>query len=94
MQLSDLKEFIDLYRSDNRAKRKATWSTDTPKGRWRSFSYEDIIARDKTNLDIFWLKDDSLIDLENLPDPEDLAAEIIDNIETGLNHFKAVLEGL
>ncbi len=42
----------------------------TAKSRWRSFSYEELIARDKTNLEIFWLKDESLEDTENLPPPE------------------------
>ena len=49
--------------------------------------YEEIIARDKTNLDIFWLKDKSLADLDNLPDPDILANEIIENIEAGLESF-------
>lgn len=48
-------------------------------------------ARDKTSLDIFWLKDKSLTDLDNLPEPEVLAAEIIENLEAGLNSFRVVL---
>ena len=54
----------------------------------------EIIARDKTSLDIFWLKDRSLADLDNLPDPKDLAEEIVENIEAGLNNFRAVLATL
>lgn len=50
-------------------------------GRWRKFTYEDIIARDKTSLDIFWVRDESLADLDNLPDPDVLAEEIIENLE-------------
>ena len=50
------------------------------------------MARDKTNLDIFWLKDKSLADLDNLPDPDILAAEIIENLEAGLDSFKAIME--
>jgi type I restriction enzyme M protein len=52
------------------------------------------IARDKTSLDVFWLKDKSLTDLDNLPEPDDLAAEIIDNVEAGLNSFRAILDSL
>ena len=52
------------------------------------------MARDKTSLDVFWLKDQSLTDLDNLPEPDDLAAAIIDNIEAGLNSFRAVLGSL
>ena len=51
-------------------------------------------ARDKTSLDIFWLKDKSLTDLDNLPEPDDLAEEIIENLEAGLNSFREVLAGL
>jgi type I restriction enzyme M protein len=47
-----------------------------------------VIARDKTSLDIFWIKDKSLTDLDNLPDPDILANEIIENIESGLTSFQ------
>ncbi|WP_417588789.1 N-6 DNA methylase [Owenweeksia hongkongensis] len=90
LQLEDLRDFITLYSPDNRYKRQETWSEDQPEGRWRKFGYEDIIARDKTNLDIFWLKDKSLADLDNLPDPDVLANEIIENIEAGLESFREV----
>ena len=92
MRLEDLQDFVKCYNPANRNKRKATWSEKTPEGRWRQFKYKDIVARDKTNLDIFWLKDNSLIDLENLPDPNVLAVEIIENIEAGLTSFKEILE--
>ncbi|MDG1858626.1 MAG: hypothetical protein P8I94_05965 [Emcibacteraceae bacterium] len=48
----------------------------------------------KTSLDITWLKDDSLTDLDNLPEPEVLAEEIIENIESGLQSIRSVLAGL
>jgi len=54
-------------------------------------SIDDIIARDKTSLDISWLKDNSLADLDNLPDPDVLAAEIIENLEAGLENFKTII---
>ncbi len=90
LQLEDLREFITLYNPENRNKRKETYSAANEEGRWRKFSYADIIARDKTNLDIFWLKDKSLADLDNLPDPDVLANEIIENIEAGLESFREV----
>ena len=52
------------------------------------------MARDKTSLDIFWIKDKSLADLENLPDPDVLAAEILENLETAMNSFKEILSAL
>lgn len=92
MQLSDLDEFVKLYKPNNINKREETWSEENPEGRWRKYTYEEIISRDKTSLDIFWLKDKSLTDLDNLPDPDVLATEIIENLESGLNNFKEIME--
>lgn len=91
MRLEDLQEFITCYNPKNRHQRKETWDPETnPEGRWRKYSYEEILARDKTSLDTFWLKDKSLTDLDNLPEPELLAADIIENLEAGLTAFKSV----
>ena len=91
MRFEDLQEFIDCYCPRKRHERKETWHPEqTPEGRWRKFALKDILARDKTSLDIFWLKDKSLTDLDNLPEPEILAEEIIDNIEAGLQNFRNV----
>ena len=80
-----------LHNPLNRHKRKETWDEKSNlEGRWRKFSYEQIIARDKTSLDIFWLKDKSLADLDNLPEPDVLAGEIIENLEAGLNSFREI----
>ena len=68
--------------------------TANPEGRWRKFSYEEIIARDKTSLDITWLKDKSLADLDNLPDPDVLAGEIVENLESALDGFRLIVEKL
>ena len=91
MKLADLQDFIACYNPNNRNDRKEIWFDENPEGRWRKFIYEEIIARDKTNLDIFWLKDKSLADLDNLPDPDILANEIIENIEAGLGSFKEIM---
>ena len=95
LRFEDLAEFIQCYNPQNRNKRKATWHQDkNPDGRWRSFSYKELTARDKTSLDVFWLKDKSLTDLDNLPEPDELAEEIIENLEAGLESFRAVLAEL
>lgn len=52
------------------------------------------MARDKSSLDLFWLKDSSLTDLDNLPDPDVLAEEIIENLEAGLESLRSVLARL
>jgi type I restriction enzyme M protein len=91
LHFEDLAEFIKCYRSQNRHSRVQTWDEQTnPEGRWRKFSYTQIMARDKTSLDVFWLKDKSLADLDNLPQPDVLADEIIQNIEAALESFRAI----
>ncbi len=87
LAVGDLKDFISCYNPDNRRKRKET-------ERFRAFSYNELMQRDKANLDIFWLKDDSLEDSENLPDPEVLAMEIVENLESALEQFRAICEEL
>jgi type I restriction enzyme M protein len=94
LKLSDLQDFINCYNPKNRNKRKETWSESAPEGRWRKYSYEEIIARDKTSLDITWLKDKSLADLDNLPDPDVLAEEIVENLESALDGFKNIITQL
>ncbi|MDO8369146.1 MAG: class I SAM-dependent DNA methyltransferase [Candidatus Nitrotoga sp.] len=95
LRFEDLQEFIACYNPRNRHERKESWNEqNNPEGRWRKFSYEQIIARDKTSLDIFWLKDKSLADLDNLPEPDELALEIIDNLEAGLTSFREIAAAL
>jgi type I restriction enzyme M protein len=95
LKLEDLRDFITLYHPQNRHQRTETFHPDTnPEGRWRKFTYADILARDKTSLDITWLKDKTLADLDNLPDPDVLAEEIIENLEAGLVSFRSVLARL
>jgi type I restriction enzyme M protein len=90
-----LKDFITLYNPENRHKRKETYDAiNNPEGRWRKFNYDEIIARDKTSLDISWLKDKSLADLDNLPDPDVLANDIIENLESGLESFRTIIAAL
>ena len=84
---SDLREFIDCYKPANRHEREAS-------ERFRYFSYDDLIARDKASLDIFWLKDDSLDNLDDLPPPEVLQQEIIEHLEAALASFRDVASGL
>ncbi|MFM2225629.1 MAG: hypothetical protein RJA07_1831 [Bacteroidota bacterium] len=87
LQLADLQDFVDCYNPDNRHKRKET-------ERFKKYTYKEIITRDKTSLDIFWLKDDSLSDLDNLPHPDILAKEIIANLKIGLSGFEKMVKGL
>ncbi len=95
MKVDDLKEFIECYNPKNRHKRNELFNVETnPEGRWRMFSYDEIIARDKTSLDITWLKEKSLADLDNLPDPDVLALDIVENLEAGLENFRNIIKQL
>ena len=94
MSYSDLEDFIKHFNPQNRHQRKETWSEENPDGRWRKFSVEEILARDKTSLDIFWIKDKSLADLDNLPSPDELAEDIIDNLQDALDSFKGLQNSL
>jgi len=84
---NDLQDFIKCYNPENRHFRQEA-------ERFKSFSYDELIQRDKVSLDIFWLKDESLEDLDNLPEPDVLAAEIADNLEAALEQFRGIVEEL
>ena len=94
MKAEDLKDFIACYNPDNRYKRGETYNDKNPDGRFRRFTYAQIKERDKTSLDIFWIKDKSLADLDGLPDPDVLAGEIIDNLETAIESFREIMAEL
>ena len=57
-------------------------------GRWRSYGVEELLARDKASLDLFWLRDESLSDGDNLPPPEVIAAELIDDLQAALDQLR------
>ncbi|MGC4978129.1 N-6 DNA methylase [Streptomyces sp. DT199] len=61
---------------------------------FKSFAYDELIARDKVNLDITWLRDDSLEDFDNLPAPEIIAREIVEDLTAALEEFAAVASAL
>ena len=91
LRLEDLREFVACYNPANRQKRKETWHPEkNPDGRWRKFAYAELVARDKASLDIFWLKDDSLADSDNLPPPEVIAQEIVEDLEAALEQFRLI----
>ena len=90
MKESDLDDFVSCFNPENRHQRKETWSEENPDGRWRKFSVDEIWKRDKKSLDIFWVKDKSLADLDNLPEPDVLAEDIIENLQSALEGFQAL----
>ena len=78
-----LKDFVAAYRVGRRNDRLET-------ERFRSFSYEEVVARDRASLDITWLRDESVEDWANLPSPEVIAAEIVEDLEAALAQFSEI----
>ena len=83
----DLDEFVACYNPENRHERKES-------ERFRAFTYDELLKRDKVSLDIFWLKDDSLEDSANLPEPDVIAAEIAEDLQAALDQFATIAADL
>jgi type I restriction enzyme M protein len=83
LKRSDLDDFVACYSPKNRHARKET-------ERFKSFTYEDLLKRDKVNLDIFWLKDEALEESANLPAPGIIAADIVADLEAALEQFSEI----
>lgn len=94
MRRTDFDEFVKLYKPGNFSARRQTWSEQKPEERWRSYSYDELIERDKLSLDIFWIKDESLEDSDSLPDPDVLADEIIEDLQDALDQFASIAASL
>lgn len=84
LKRSDLDDFVSCY---NAKKRKETWSEETPDGRWRKYSVKELLARDKTSLDITWIKDKD--DIEDVT-----LADLLENIKTEAKKIAAHSENL
>jgi len=87
LKYEDLQEFIKCYNPENKIERKET-------ERFKAFTYEELIKRDRVSLDILWLKDESLEDTENLPPPDVIAQEIADNLESALDSVNELIVSL
>ena len=79
-----LQDFVRCYDADNKRSRRQESE------RFRRFSYAELVKRDKLNLDIFWLRDQSLEDAESLPAPHILAKGIVEDPEAALEQFRAI----
>ena len=87
LRYEHLQDFIACYQPENRFERRETEE-------FKAFGYDELIQRDKASLDIFWLKDESLEDTANLPDPKVLARDIAENLEIALEQFSQIYEDL
>jgi len=79
----DFEDFIECYKPGNRGAREET-------ERFKKYDYEELLERDNVSLDVTWLQDDSLQDVEDLPEPEVLANDITENLQAALDQFEQV----
>ncbi len=87
LKRADLEEFVQAYSAGHRQERVES-------DRFKRFSYDELVARDKTNLDIIWLKDDSIVDAADLPAPEEIAEEILESLQSAVQEIQSVLDAL
>lgn len=100
LKREDLDEFVACYKPSNRHDRtEENHPHPHPlpegegtggEGRWRAYDYDELIKRDKASLDIFWLRDESLSDSDDLPAPEVIAQEIVEDLEAALEQFREI----
>lgn len=88
LRRDDLDEFVSSY-LPGKARSERVESE-----RWKPFAYDELVARDKVNLDLSWLRDESLEDADNLPAPDVIAREIVEDLTAALAEFEAVATAL
>ena len=84
---ADLDDFVACYNPDGRHEREET-------ERFRRFSYDDLMKRDRVSLDIFWLRDESMEDSANLPPPGQIAEEIVEDLRAALEQMEEIAADL
>ncbi|MCY4258569.1 MAG: class I SAM-dependent DNA methyltransferase, partial [bacterium] len=84
---ADLDDFVACYNPTNRHVRQES-------ERFKCYTYSELMARDKVSLDLFWLRDESLEDIDNLPAPTVLAAEIVEDLQSALTEISALVANL
>lgn len=87
MRRGDLEDFVSAFSAGDRQKRIES-------ERFRAFTYDELLERDKTNLDITWLKSDNIVDAADLPAPEEIADEILENLQAALGEVQSIVDSL
>lgn len=90
LEYADLTDFVKCYKAENRQARKETWSPANPEGRWRVYSYEQLLNREKCDLDILWLENESNKGTESLLDPDAIMAEITEDLRAALSQLEEI----
>jgi type I restriction enzyme M protein len=91
---SDLDDFVKCYHPENRHRRKETYSAENPDGRWRKFTYKEIISRDKTSLDITWIKSGDSTDDYTLAELFGIIKEKSQAIVTAVDKLESLIGGI
>ncbi len=94
LECEDLDGFVECFNPANRHERKSIWSEENPNGRWRCYSYDELIKRDEVSLDIFWLRDESLSESDNLPRPDVIVLQIMEDLEAALAQMREIAAAL
>jgi type I restriction enzyme M protein len=87
LERTDLAEFQDCFAPEDRLKRKSTWSSDSPSGRWRPYKIADVLQRDKANLDIFWLEDEDVARLRKAGALDEITGDIVRDLTAALSQL-------
>lgn len=90
LKRSDIDEFVACYKPKNRHRRKPTWSEENPQGRWRAYTHEELLQRDKVSLDILWIRDDELEGDSDAASLDEIMAEIVYDLRAALVQFEEI----
>ena len=91
LKVEHFDDFVECYADGDLSKRKETYSEENPNGRWRKFTIEDILARDKTSLDITWMKAESAVDDYTLTELLDIIKEKSSNIAKAVAELEQLI---
>ncbi len=94
LKRSDLDDFVNCYCAGHIEDRKETWSEENPTGRWRKYDVKDLLERDKTSLDISWIKDKDDLEDVTLKELFSTIKEKASNINTAVDKLSELLNGI
>ena len=94
LKRSDLEDFVNCYCAGHVEDRKETWSPENPNGRWRKYHVDELLARDKTSLDISWIKDGSDTVDCSLAELIQTIQEKSANIAAAVTELSKLIEGI
>ena len=95
MQRHHLDDFVECYKSDNLSSRKETYNAETnPNGRWRKYSCDEILKRDKTSLDITWIKQSDDDNDYTLAELMSMIQEKSDNISKAVAELQKLMANI